>query len=288
MKKKISRIWSVGLVVILAASLLLSAAPVSAGTLGFSSETLPSTSSNILVTTAGLDIVDLAVSGDGTTMYAATAGVDNKIYKSTDGGRTWSGLTAPTIAAVNLVAVAPDDPSIVVIFGGVGTNLVAFASTDSGGNWSSLGTVQDVATAPATQIWDIAVSPPDGSKHYIAAAGIDAGGPALYWEALREGIDDLKYIQHLERLIQTAQIGPGRKVAATEAAALLTSLAGSIDVEKLQHDCAFLECQWERSGRDEDGARWAGGRFQLPNGWTFERYDEARRAIADMIARLSQ
>lgn len=115
-----------------------------------------------------------------------------------------------------------------------------------------------------------------------------SGGPALYWEALREGIDDLKYIQHLERLIQTAQIGPGRKVAATEAAALLTSLAGSIDVEKLQHDCAFLECQWERSGRDEDGARWAGGRFQLPNGWTFERYDEARRAIADMIARLSQ
>ncbi|MBU2536195.1 MAG: fibronectin type III domain-containing protein, partial [Chloroflexi bacterium] len=181
MKKKITKIWGIGLVVVLAASLLLSAVPVSAGTLSFGSETLPSTTNNILVTTAGLDIVDLAVAGDGTTMYAATAGVDNKIYKSTDGGRTWSGLTAPTIAAVNLVAVAPDDPSIVAIFGGVSTNLVAFVSTDSGSSWSSLGTVQDAAAAPATQIWDIAISPPDGSKHYIAAAGTDATGPAWYY-----------------------------------------------------------------------------------------------------------
>ncbi|MBT3379316.1 MAG: hypothetical protein HN742_32475 [Lentisphaerae bacterium] len=115
-----------------------------------------------------------------------------------------------------------------------------------------------------------------------------AGGPALYWEALREGIDDLKYIQHLERLLQATQTDPGRRAAAQEAAKTLAGLASSIDIEALQNRCVFLECQWERSGKDEDGTRWAEGRFQLPNGWTFETYDDARRTVADMITQLSQ
>lgn len=181
MKKKLTRIWGVGLVVVMISTLLLSAAPISAGTLGYGSETLPSTTNNLLVTTAGLDVLDLAVAGDGMTMYAVTGAVDNQIYKSTDGGHTWSGLTAPTITNANLIAVAPDDPDIVIVFGGVATNLVAFASTNGGSTWSSLGTVQDNSAVGASQIWDIAVSPPDGSKHYIAAAGTDGGGPALYY-----------------------------------------------------------------------------------------------------------
>ena len=69
MKKKITKIWGVGLVIVLTASLLLMAAPVSAGTLSWGTETIPSDSGKVIQ--PGTDVFDLAVAGDGTTIYAA-------------------------------------------------------------------------------------------------------------------------------------------------------------------------------------------------------------------------
>ena len=69
MKKKIHKIWGVGLVIVLAATLLFSAAPVSAGTLDWGTETVPSTTGKVLF--PGADVADLAVSADG-VMYAVT------------------------------------------------------------------------------------------------------------------------------------------------------------------------------------------------------------------------
>ena len=90
MKKKISNIWGVGLVVMLVTTLLLSAAPVSAGTLSWSSETIPETTGEVLA--PGSDVNDFEVSGDAQTVYAVSPGNETI---------TWEVTVAPTAATAN-------------------------------------------------------------------------------------------------------------------------------------------------------------------------------------------
>ena len=192
MKKRLTKIWGIGLVVVMLITLLASAAPVSAGTLAFSNQTaVPSTTDKILVATAGMNIVDLAVNGD--RIYAAMGAgggvAAQKLYKSSNGGATWSALTVTGLNAatdvINLVAVAPDNEDIVVVLGGLAgatTNLVAVVSTDGGSNWNSLGTVQSATgTVAASQLHDLAISALSGSVRYVAAAGKSAAGPGAYF-----------------------------------------------------------------------------------------------------------
>ena len=133
MKKKITKIWGVGLATMLIASLLLSAAPVSAGTLSWGSETIPSTSGKRLVD--GSNVVDIAVASDG-TIFAVT-GTDNFTYKSDNGGVTWSKLTKNFGLAPELIAVAPDDPDVVAISGNLsaGSTPVVWISKNGGSTW---------------------------------------------------------------------------------------------------------------------------------------------------------
>jgi len=113
MKNKISRIWGVGLVIVLTASLLLAAAPVSAGTLSWGAETIPSTSGKVLQD--GASVADIAIADDG-TIYAVTGvATDNYCYKSTNGGVSWSKMTQDFSFAPDLVAVAPDDSDVVAV-----------------------------------------------------------------------------------------------------------------------------------------------------------------------------
>jgi hypothetical protein len=112
------------------------------------------------------------------------------------------------------------------------------------------------------------------------------GGPALHWEALREGIDDLRYIVTLETLIEKHRREPRAAAAVAEAETLLRELAASFDTERLRRECVFLESRWDTAESGADGQRVAGGRFRLPSGWTFERYDEAREAIAACAAQI--
>ena len=111
------------------------------------------------------------------------------------------------------------------------------------------------------------------------------GGPALYWEATREGIDDLKYILTLENLIERYKANPRTVAAVSNAKKLLLELKNSFDIKKMQKECVFLESKWDNT-RFEKGQRIAEGRFNLPNGWTFEQYDKSRRQIADAIIKI--
>jgi hypothetical protein len=187
MKKKITKIWGVGLTLMLMATLLIGAAPASALTLGWGSETLVTTANNVLVTTAGLDIVDFDVAGDGQTIYAVTGAVDNKIYKSSDAGVSWTGLTAPAAitGAVNRIAVAPDDDDLVVILGNIGaltTNLTAYATTNGGSTWSALGLIQSGTAVAATALYDVDIAPVSSGIHYVACAGTaGANLPGVYY-----------------------------------------------------------------------------------------------------------
>jgi len=70
--KIIKKFWGIGLIVMLLASLFVVAAPASAGDpLTWNMEIPPGATNNILV--ADLDIRDMAVAGDGSTVYAVGA-----------------------------------------------------------------------------------------------------------------------------------------------------------------------------------------------------------------------
>ncbi|HVZ64211.1 MAG TPA: hypothetical protein VG838_07000 [Opitutaceae bacterium] len=114
------------------------------------------------------------------------------------------------------------------------------------------------------------------------------GGPALYWEALREGVDDLRYILTLEKALAVAQADPRRGKLVEEGRNLLAGLAASIDTARIRRECVFLESHWDRTYTLPDGRRIAEGQFHLPSGWTFARYDQARHEIAELIVRLRQ
>ena len=143
------------------ASLLFSAVPVAASELAWGTETIPSTTNNVIVN--AVKIQDLAVASDGLTVYAAVG--STTVYKSTDGGKTWGTKTA-NVAATR-VAVAPDDANLFVVASATAVDV----STNGGTSFTSLSTVQESGQTAVTAIADLAVSPADGSYHYIGVAG---------------------------------------------------------------------------------------------------------------------
>jgi len=176
MKKRLIKIWGIGLTVILLVTMLLAAAPVSAGTLSFSEKTsgdVPSTTNEFLAD--GSSLIDMAVSTDGQVIYVLadiTAG--DKIFKSVDGGVAWTEVALPTtLANVQLIAMAPDDSDIVVV---AGDTLEAYVSTDAGSSFATLndssGNITD-GTDKLYAMYDLAISPLSGSERYIAIAGVD-------------------------------------------------------------------------------------------------------------------
>jgi photosystem II stability/assembly factor-like uncharacterized protein len=189
--KKLTKIFGIGLVVVLLVSLFGFAAPASAGTLSWSSETIPDTTGN--VTAKGTDITDVAVSGDGGTIYVTSDGIspmgvgsaNPRIFKSVNDGESWSQISLPSgINSIQWVSVAPDDPDVVAFVGN--TNEV-YVSTDGGTNWkTALKTVVDTTTSnssghSASTIFDIDVSVAKSGVNYLGVVGIDSNSEGNLW-----------------------------------------------------------------------------------------------------------
>ncbi len=116
---------------------------------------------------------------------------------------------------------------------------------------------------------------------YPAMPGADIqGGPSLMWECIREGVDDLRYLQTLEHLIEQAE-ADGQHERAQQAREVLARLAGSFDMEQLRARNNYIECQWEEAEGDT-----VTGSFNIPNGWDLDDYDRWRRKVAYQIVRL--
>ncbi len=111
------------------------------------------------------------------------------------------------------------------------------------------------------------------------------GGPSLMWECIREGVDDLRYLQTLEHLIEQAE-ADGQHERAQQARAVLTRLADSFDMEQLRARNSYIECQWEEMVTGPSGAGTVSGSFNIPNGWDLADYDRWRRRVAYQIVRL--
>lgn len=108
------------------------------------------------------------------------------------------------------------------------------------------------------------------------------GGPILNYLALREGIDDLRYYQTLEKMIATAK---ARNIDSSTEEKLLTQLSSSFDMRTFKEKSVYFNSFWDKS-YEKDGKRYASGRLNLPNGWTFEDYEQARAHLTEAILQL--
>jgi len=168
LKNKITKIWGVGLTLVLATTMLLFPMPASAGTLSWGSETIPSTSGNVL---ADGDVVDLAVSAGGDVIYSCNG--TSIIYRSSNRGESWTAIRVidGVTIDVDLIAVAPDDENYIACAGDNTTGVFVYISDDAGANWDSLGNV--TTTTSIDNIYDLALSVAKSGKHFVAIAGAD-------------------------------------------------------------------------------------------------------------------
>ncbi|GAI30375.1 unnamed protein product, partial [marine sediment metagenome] len=164
---------------VLLLSLMAFAAPVSADTLNWSAfSPVPSDTNQVLV--EGVNVVDIGVSGDGDTIYAA--GGAKILYKSTNRGETWSTIDTEDDCDADLVAVAPDNDDIVAYAGTDTDNLTVYVSINGGTTWDNLGKPKETgADADVSAINDLAISPEKGGKYYIAVAGEEDDSLANVW-----------------------------------------------------------------------------------------------------------
>ena len=176
MKSKISKLMGVALTVALLASLMAMAAPVSARTLGWSTETIPSAANDVIET--GVSVVDIAVAADGNIIYAG--GGSTILYRSTNRGVAWADIDfgGATGNDTDLVAVAPDDSDYVAVADT--TTEAIWITTNGGTTWGSVGIPGAAASDPITTINDISISAASSGIHYLAVAGIDTGAAAVW------------------------------------------------------------------------------------------------------------
>ncbi|MFC2024720.1 hypothetical protein ACFLTJ_04035, partial [Chloroflexota bacterium] len=143
------------------------------------------------------DILDYDIGGDGDTIYAVLESnvhcngvgdlvnyLEFALVKSTDGGVTWTDITANVTGAANLpapgftslthVAVAPDDEDWIAVAGVIGGWSQVVASKDGGDNFSYTGDMLD-GTDQMVMVYDLAVSIEVDDIHNIAVAGTTNG-----------------------------------------------------------------------------------------------------------------
>ena len=119
------------------------------------------------------------------------------------------------------------------------------------------------------------------------------GGPALWLEAKREGVDDLSYLQTLESLVKRseARTGSADVLEAVQAAQeARRRIVGSFDFSRLMDADRLGGClsRWDSTVALPGTAPTIMGTARLPNGWDLETYDRNRREIAEAIMRLQK
>src|SRR4030042_3028938 len=178
MKQKTARIISLSIIFLFVASLFSWSTPVSAGVSEWTAETIPGRLDNS-IGPPGIDVRDFAIGNDDKPVYAVPGNsiAGNVVYKSINAGVSWTALTVSIRA--DLVAIAPDDVNIIAIANN--STPEVNLSIDGGVTWYALGTPQALAGAPAAAIFDIAISGIWEKKHFIAAAGQEAGNVGNLW-----------------------------------------------------------------------------------------------------------
>ena len=117
----------------------------------------------------------------------------------------------------------------------------------------------------------------------------EPGGPAIGWEAIREGVDDYKYIHLLHQVTAKARISGSAAAMrfAAEAEAYVKSLRAKTDFRAHEGSA----CQGDWTGRkwiSDDGEKLVSGSYKMANGWTFDDFGAARARIANLIVQIQR
>jgi len=233
MNRKLTKLWGVGLVVVLLVSMLAIAAPASADTLKWSAIKAPGGGSQIKVSDASF----IRVAADGTIFVVdTTPAAADVIYKSTNGGLTWTASTATTIDVADM-ELSPDyvnDNTLFVLDAAAGAQVLI--STNNGAKFNVLGG----ATAAGELGTSLAISPLySGGTGEIMVGTVDAAvgyGNVYMWG--RQGV--LNWVaQALAEDITSVAFSPNYPIDATVLA------IGSIDATGTRLHCKVSNAAWD-------------------------------------------
>ena len=128
------------------------------------------------VRTGGIGAVAVAPSnpeviwvGTGEPQNMRSSSYGTGVYKSTDGGTTWSAPMLPTSQHIGRIVIDPRDPNVVYVAAlgplwAPGGERGLFKTTDGGATWTD---VKDIS--PYTGVVDVALDPSDPDVVYAAA-----------------------------------------------------------------------------------------------------------------------
>ena len=113
------------------------------------------------------------------------------------------------------------------------------------------------------------------------------GGPTVCWEAVREGMDDFKYVYTLRNYIKKILAVPNPEFSeardkANEARERLNNILNSFNFKLMHRMCKRkIESTWDQEGFD-----YVEGKYILRNGWDYDDYQKNREIIANEIMKL--
>jgi hypothetical protein len=178
MKKKIIKLWGVGMILVLMASLLVvGATPAAADSLAWTNVlTLPSAlTGQIAPAATNINTANLVVAPNG-DLFAIDTVAGNVVHKSTDGGTTWV-PSAPIAGAVVDLAASPSyttDNTVVALGGGPPAQV--YISVNGGATFAALGATLTAGETGAS----IAISPNYVYPTGEIMVGTQAAGAATY------------------------------------------------------------------------------------------------------------
>jgi len=214
MKKKLTRIWGVGLVVVLLVSLFAFAAPASAGTLEYSKIPTPSAVHYQINGTSDASFVRVA--SDGTIFAVDTQPASDIVYKSVNGGFSWTASTALGFDCADL-ELSPDYANDSTLFALKGTldAVQVYISTNGGAKFNPLGGA--IASSGGITGTDLAVSPMYTSGSGEVMVGTSDNGTTQYGDVYLWGATGvLNWVaQGLNKDVTTVAFSPNYPIDAT-------------------------------------------------------------------------
>ncbi|HEY97937.1 MAG TPA: hypothetical protein G4O16_07130, partial [Dehalococcoidia bacterium] len=150
MKKKIIKLWGVGMIVVLMASLfIVGATPASAATLSYSLQALPGAFNQVA---AGTDVALVQVAPNGDIYAVNPLAAPNGIYKSVDGGRTWGvapvtlGVAGDLIVDLKISPSYETDGTVVALVNPAAGGSLVYISENFGVTYAVLGAAVSAGT----------------------------------------------------------------------------------------------------------------------------------------------
>jgi len=129
-------------------------------------------------------------------------------------------------------------------------------------------------------------SQPGALLYRFPPAPGESGGPTIGYEAVREGVDDYRYLLTLLKLVEAAtEAGKGEV-----ADGIWQPIQVRLDAASFE-GCKGRAGQGNWTGKCEvlpDGDRAVRGDHKIDNHWEFDDYDALRRRIAEGILRLTE